>query len=192
MTRTANSVLKTAVLSAALALVAGCYVGPPPHHVAAPHPLPPPAVGPGLTVIAALPVGYVTFVADGVTYYHHGGLCYRSAPGGYMTVPAPLVPSLPVGYATIVLGGVAYYHWGGVYYRSAPGGYVVVDAPYVAKLPAGYAQVVVGGSTYYHHGGNYYLRRSGHYVVVPPPHGPWHPGPTPPHWPHRPPHSRHP
>ncbi len=37
-------------------------------------------------VVRVLPSGYTTTVYRGTTYYRYGGVYYRTAPGGYVTV----------------------------------------------------------------------------------------------------------
>jgi len=60
---------------------------------------------------------------------------YRSTPGGYVVVPAPMgavVPALPPGYTVVYMGGMPYYYYGNAYYAAAPSGYVVTAPPALA------------------------------------------------------------
>ena len=65
-------------------------------------------------------------------YFFDSGIFYRSGPGGYVVIRAPLgaiLSSVPMGSVTFVLRGTTYWYYSGVYYRRVPSGYVVVEAP---------------------------------------------------------------
>jgi hypothetical protein len=40
-------------------------------------------------VVAAIPIGFVTFVVGGHDYYYYGGVYYQRVPSGYVVVEAP-------------------------------------------------------------------------------------------------------
>jgi hypothetical protein len=99
----------------------------PPGRIGVPTPLP--SLG---SVIARLPIGYITVRFGGVRYFFHGGVFYKRGPQGYVVVKAPIgaiVATLPVGFAAVVIAGLTYYYYAGVYYEQVPSGYVVVEPP---------------------------------------------------------------
>jgi len=110
-------------------------------------------------VVRTLPPGFRTLDIGGAIFFEHGGIYFRSGPGGYVVVeqPAPevvvappalgsMVLSLPLGSVSVTLGGTVYYRHGEVFYRPGPAGYVVVERPpevVVVQSPAPPPAVVV-------------------------------------------------
>ena len=80
-------------------------------------------------------LGIVALSIAGAEFLYSAGMFYRSTPGGYMVVPAPMgavVPALPPGYTVVYMGGMPYYYYGNAYYAAAPNGYVVTAPPAIA------------------------------------------------------------
>jgi hypothetical protein len=89
--------------------------------------------GPGWHGSTAL--GIVALSIAGAEFLYSAGMFYRTTPGGYMVVPAPMgavVPALPPGYTVVYMGGRPYYYYGNAYYMAAPNGYVVTAPPAIA------------------------------------------------------------
>jgi hypothetical protein len=101
-------------------------------------------------VVVRHPVGHVVTVlppehhlvhVHHVDYYYRSGVFYRSAPGGYVIVAAPVgafVAALPIGYTSLYIRGRPYYLYNDTYYAwdAAQSGYVVVERPYGATESA--------------------------------------------------------
>ena len=58
-------------------------------------------------------LGIVALSIAGAEFLYSAGMFYRSTPGGYVVVPAPMgavVPALPPGYTVVYMGGRPYYY----------------------------------------------------------------------------------
>ena len=86
-------------------------------------------------VIASLPREHERIVVRGKEYFYGHGVFYRSSPGGFVIVAAPIgarVKVLPEGFASITVGaGPLFFHFG-TYYRYNP-----VERDYVIVNQAG-------------------------------------------------------
>jgi hypothetical protein len=133
-----------------------------------------------------VPIGAVTVVIVGATYYYADHVCYKEShqggSAGYEVVPAPegvKTTSLPPESATITISGATFYYYKNTFYRRVDQNYVVVRMPVgvtvVEALPAEFEIVQApNGNAYFVYEGTHYLpyvRSSGEevYLVVDPP-----------------------
>lgn len=114
------------------------------------------------TVVRVLPPEHVRVVVRGVPYFFWGGAFYRTRPGGYVVVAAPVgavIGALPLGFVSLRIGPRAYFYYGGVFYQPYARQYVVVAPPIgaaVPYLPEGATVADINGVLYYFAAGVYY------------------------------------
>lgn len=77
----------------------------------------------------SLPLGFVSFLHEGETFYYSDGVYYQRQPKGFVIVKPRIgfrVATLPRGYTVVREGGATFYRANNVRYKRVGGFYIVV------------------------------------------------------------------
>ncbi len=88
--------------------------------------------------VRVLPKGHRTVHVGPLEYLFLDGIFYRTGPGGYVVVAAPVgavIRSLPAAAVMVTIGAITYHIYAGVYYQEVPEGYRVVAPPVKTAKP---------------------------------------------------------